>query len=376
MAVEEKLLSPYFPPKTDNPPIKPVPTAIPRLDGIPGRIQNLLERKKQVILYGPPGTGKTYWAMRTVNDLAALACFGRLYVDLSEQDNQALQGEKGKDNALVCKCTFHPSYGYEDFIEGYRPVSENGQLTFVQRSGIFKQLCEDAQKNPSQPYYLIIDEINRGDIPRIFGELLTLLEKDKRGQSVILPVSGDAFQVPENVYIIGTMNTADRSIALLDTALRRRFGFIELMPDTGLLQKDVEGLALGPWLGALNQRIRDHIGRDARNLQIGHAYFLEGERPINDKARFIRILHEDIIPLLEEYCYEDYDTLGQILGNQLVDIKNQRINEELLAIERWDQLLEALLVLTPDLGTSNQVTSTKESLSDDQAEEEADVAGS
>lgn len=347
------------------------PTRAPiRLEGIPGCIQSVLERKRQIILYGPPGTGKTYWAMRTANELAAYLTCGRPYSELSEVEKGEVLGQPGRSNGLVRRCTFHPAYGYEDFIEGYRPISNNGQLAFEKRSGVFKALCEEASKNPGQPYYLIIDEINRGDIPRIFGELLTLLEKDKRGQHILLPLSGDLFQVPDNVYVIGSMNTADRSIALLDTALRRRFGFLELMPDVRLLNLMIEGLPLGPWLEALNERIRTHIGRDARNLQIGHAYFLEGEKPVNDKARFLRILREDILPLLEEYCYEDYDTLGNILGTGLIDVKNQRFKEELLAVERWDQLLEALLAMTPELITSSQVLITQQNEPEEQEEEE------
>lgn len=334
---------------------------VPRLDGIPGRIQSVLDRKLQIILYGPPGTGKTYWAMRTANDLAAYTVYGKPYNELTTAEKDSILGKHGQTSGLVRRCTFHTAYGYEDFIEGYRPVSANGQLAFERRSGIFKTLCEDAQKDPDRPYYLIIDEINRGDIPRIFGELLTLLEKDKRGQPILLPLSGSLFQVPENVYVIGTMNTADRSIALLDTALRRRFGFIELMPNSQLLDISIEGLPLGPWLDALNDRIRTHIGRDARNLQIGHAYFLEGGKPVNNKGRFIRILREDILPLLEEYCYEDYDTLGSILGSQLIDLKNQRFNEDLLTLEHWDQLLEALLAMDPDLITSSKVLRTQQS---------------
>ncbi len=343
----------------------------PRLDGISGRIQSVLDRKRQIILYGPPGTGKTYWAMRAANDLASYMLFGKPYSELSSAEKDSVLGKNGQASGLVRRCTFHPAYGYEDFIEGYRPVSTNGQLAFEKRSGIFKTLCEDAQKDPAKSYYLIIDEINRGDIPRIFGELLTLLEKDKRGQPVLLPLSGSLFQVPENVFIIGTMNTADRSIALLDTALRRRFGFVELMPDSQLLDISIEGLPLGPWLDALNERIRAHIGRDARNLQIGHAYFLEGDKPINDKGRFIRILREDILPLLEEYCYEDYDTLGSILGSRLIDLKGQHFNEELLTLERWDQLLEALLAMDPDLMTSSKVLKTQQSDTTDQMPDES-----
>ena len=127
----------------------------------------------------------------------------------------------------------HPAYGYEDFLEGYRPTEINGSMHFVLRDGIFKQLCAQAKAQPEHNFYLIVDEINRGDIPRIFGELLTLLEKNKRGKTAILPLSGEPFTVPENLYVIGTMNTADRSIALLDAALRRRFGFLELLPEVG-----------------------------------------------------------------------------------------------------------------------------------------------
>jgi len=204
----------------------------------------------------------------------------------------------------VRMCSFHPAYGYEDFLEGFRPEPVNGQMHFVLRSGIFKTLCKNAEAMPNQRFYLIIDEINRGDIPRIFGELLTVLEKDKRGKMVLLPLTGTPFQVPSNVYLIGTMNTADCSIALLDTALRRRFGFIELMPDPGLLADAViEGIPLGPWLKSLNERICTNVGRDARNLQIGHAYLLENGQPIGDFATFARVFQEDILPLLEEYCY-------------------------------------------------------------------------
>src|SRR4029453_3855592 len=144
-----------------------------------------------------------------------------------------------------------------------------GRMAFALRDGIFKLLCRDAEAQPERQFYLIIDEINRGDIPRIFGELLTVLEKDKRGQTLLLGVSGDPFRVPENVFIVATMNTADRSIALLDAALRRRFGFIGLIPDTKVLgNANVSGLPLGRWLEALNSRVREHAGRDARNLQI------------------------------------------------------------------------------------------------------------
>jgi len=247
-------------------------------------------------------------------------------------------------------------------------------LVFPRQDGIFKKLCLDAIQHAHLDYFLIIDEINRGDIPRIFGELLTILEKDKRQQGILLPLSGKQFTVPDNVYILGTMNTADRSIALLDTALRRRFGFVELMPDSQVLQGAVlaNSIPLGLWLDALNERILTHIGRDARNLQIGHAYLLENGRPVAEFARFIRVLQDDIVPLLEEYCYEDYTALSQILGESLVDKTRQRVRHELFALDRQDALIEALLAPSPDLLASAKATREMALAEKEQADEEAE----
>jgi 5-methylcytosine-specific restriction protein B len=170
---------------------------------------------------------------------------------------------------------------------------------------------------------------------------------------MLKPLTGERFQVPENVYLLGTMNTADRSIALLDTALRRRFGFIELMPDSSVLgDAVVGGIPLGPWLDALNRRICDHIGRDARNLQIGHAYLLEGGRPLADIPKLAKVIQEDIIPLLEEYCYEDYAALESILGQGLVDIHAQQMRSELFDDSRQDELVQALLAPCPEIATT------------------------
>lgn len=324
-----------------------------RLEGIPGRLQAILERKGQAILYGPPGTGKTHWARQAARDLAALGAFGRPVAELNPDEHATVEGSTATAG-LVRFCTFHPGYGYEDFIEGFRPQQNaTGQLIFQRTSGVFKTLCADASRAPERKFFLLIDEINRGDIPRIFGELLTLLESDKRGLEVTLALSGERFSVPLNVQVIGTMNTADRSIALLDTALRRRFGFVELMPDASVLgTASAGGIPLGPWLTALNDRLRAHLGRDARNLQIGHAYLLENGRPITDLARFVRVLAEDIVPLLEEYCYEDYAALTKILGPELVDEGRQRIREELFSPARRDELVPALLALSPEIATS------------------------
>jgi len=357
--IERKLLDPGLPIVSQpGAPAQPLKKTIPkfvRLEGkIPGQLQAILERKGQAILYGPPGTGKTHWGKKTAMDLAAVGAFGCLYEELTPEQRTIVDGD-GSNSGLLRSCTFHPAFGYEDFIEGYRPrQGTGGQLVFEKRDGIFKKLCNDASKSDKK-FVLLIDEINRGDIPRIFGELLTLLEKNKRGQKVILPLSGDTFSVPSNVQVIGTMNTADRSIALLDTALRRRFGFVELMPDYSILAGATAGEAipLGKWLESLNNSVRQHVGRDARNLQIGHAYLLdENGKPVTDFAMFARIIAEDIIPLLEEYCYENYDALSEILGEAMIDRERQRVRDELLAPARQQELMQALMAPAPDISTS------------------------
>lgn len=323
-----------------------------RLAGIAGRIQSVLARKSQCILYGPPGTGKTHWALRAANDLAAYSAFGKAFDSLGASDRELVTGA-GRGDGLVRLCCFHPAYGYEDFVEGYRPESVAGQIAFRLRDGLLKRMAKEAERLPERKFVLIIDEINRGDIPRIFGELLTILETDKRGQSVVLPVSGEPFRMPPNLLIIGTMNTADRSISLLDAALRRRFGFVELMPDGSLLRNyTVAGVPLGPWLEALNQRICEHVGRDARHLQIGHSYLLQGGSPIKDLSTFRLVLRDDILPLLEEYCYEDHSALQSILGNGLMDPESRRIRHSLLEEGQEDELVQALLEPCPEITTS------------------------
>ncbi len=329
------------------------PTPPPGVHHLIDRIQSILKRKGQMILYGPPGTGKTYWAEKAAFELAAQSNFQRGFDELSDHQKNSITGNVESFGA-VRTCCFHPAYGYEDFIEGYRPEQADDQMIFTLRSGVFKKLCKDAQDDPETSFYLVVDEINRGDIPRILGELMTILEKDKRGKSITLPTSGEQFKVPSNVYIIGTMNTADRSIALLDAALRRRFGFIELMPDMSVLgEATVRGIRLGRWLEALNQRICENVGRDARNLQIGHSYLLRDDgTPITDFSEFARALHEDIIPLLEEYCYEDYNTLEKILGAGIVDVNDQKIRHELFKPSGQDELHQAIELISFDASRS------------------------
>lgn len=311
------------------------PAPLLELDPLYVRIETILNRKGQAILYGPPGTGKTYHALRAAGELAARRRFGKTFDALSETERLQVEGPDG----LVRFCTFHPGYGYEDFMEGLRPRTINGQMVFEPRDGIFKQLCHDAAKEPSQNFFLVVDEINRGDLPRIFGELISVIERDKRGKLITLPVSRSTFAVPANVLLLGTMNTADRSISLLDTALRRRFGFVELMPNSShLAGKNAGDLPLGPWLEALNARLRQHLKRDARNLQIGHAYLFR----VNSAAEFIRVVRDEIIPLLEEYCYDDFETLKNILNLSLIDAKVGRVREEIFEPNREAELIQAL----------------------------------
>lgn len=315
-----------------------ITSPLPTLHPVISRIEQVLHRKGQVLLYGPPGTGKTYWALRAVRELAARQVFRKTFEQLDPAERAELEGVSG----LVRVCTFHPGYGYEDFVEGLRPRTASGHMVFEPRDGLFKLVCADAARQPNRGFYIVVDEFNRGDVPRIFGELLTILERDKRGMEVVLPVTGDPFAVPPNVFLIGTMNTADRSISLLDAALRRRFGFIELMPDSAQLHgRKVGGLPLGPWLDALNARLRRHLKRDARNLQVGHAYLMP-HQPITSIAEFARVLRDDLVPLLEEYCYDDFAMLGDILGSTLVDVQAGRIRDERFDATAGDALIQAL----------------------------------
>lgn len=347
VAIEEKIDSIKVPPPTE---------------GIIAKMDDILKRKRQVILYGPPGTGKTYWAEKACFELASRKAFGETYDDLSDSEKRVINGKDG----LVRMCCFHPSYSYEDFIEGIKPSVSNGQTVFYLKQGIFKILCNDAEGNPSKNYYLIIDEINRGDISRIFGELVTIIEKEKRRKQVILPLSGDVFSIPDNVYIVGTMNTADRSIALLDIAIRRRFGFIELMSNTELLGDVViEGLPLALWLRELNRRICDKVGRDARNLQIGHSYLMENGKVITDFYRFSKVIQEDVIPLIEEYCYNDYKTIAEIIGKGLVDEENRVIKHELFEPSRKSELISALIQPCPDIASSHIAQTDEQTENDD-----------
>ena len=329
---------------------RPRAAALP-LSGIPRRIEEILDRKGQVILYGPPGTGKTYYALLTAREVVARRVYGRAFDDLSAAEQRTIEGAETGAPGLVRATTFHPEYGYEGFIEGYHPVvGKDDRLAYERRDGVFKRLCDDARNDPqAKPHVLVIDEINRGDIPRIFGELLTLLERDKRGRPVQLPLTGAPFSVPKNVFVIGTMNTADRSIALLDVALRRRFGFVALMPDYTVLGTTVvSGLPVARWLKWVNGRVRQIVGADGRHREIGHGYLWSNGAPVSDPSILAAILRDDIVPLLEEYAFEDLSRLEQILGEVVVDVDAQRVRYEVFDGDP-DAAISALLAAVPEL---------------------------
>ncbi len=195
-------------------------------------------------------------------------------------------------------------------------------LDLVMVDGVFKRVCDAARAHPHTRYVVLIDEINRGNIPKIFGELITLIEKDKRGLTVQLPQSGVSFAVPPNVLIIGTMNTADRSVHLLDTALRRRFTFLELLPESDRLEGATAGaLALDVFLDGLNEQIRRRFGREK---QIGHAMFFHEAGIVDTPESFAAMFHFELLPLLQEYLYEDYGELKNILGD-VIDAGAERV---------------------------------------------------
>lgn len=295
-------------------------SVVPPLTGMVAQMKGELDRKGQLVLYGPPGTGKTYQARRAAEAIVARAAHNRAWDALDAPTRAALWGDGPPEAQRLWMCTFHPSFAYEEFVEGLRPKPVPGGLDFQPRPGLFRRLCMVAAQT-REPCILIIDELNRGDVPRIFGELLTLLEADKRGRVfVTLPWSQAPFTIPPNVFVVGTMNTADRSIMLLDAALRRRFGFLELMPDPRLLAgPPVGGIALDRLLIGLNRRLTEALGADGRNLQVGHAYLMRDSAPLRDPAELLRVVRAELLPLLQEYCYDQPRALSAILGPELVD---------------------------------------------------------
>ncbi len=254
---------------------------------------------KNIILYGSPGVGKTYNTKKLISLIESGKSEKDIFITIKNNElNDLVDITDIKDRVKFI--TFHQSFGYEDFIEGFRPNVE-GHIQL--QDGIFKAICNDANNDKNKNYYLIIDEINRGNISKIFGELITLIEEDKRDTlEVTLPYSKKSFKIPSNLYIIGTMNSTDKSIALIDIALRRRFTFLKMKPNVDL----VIHIKAKEIMTQLNQKIKDTLGED---YILGHSYFMK----IDNDGDLGFVLEYKIIPLLEEYYYGD-DRLKEILN--------------------------------------------------------------
>lgn len=267
---------------------------------------DLLEYKKNLILQGPPGTGKTFIAKRLA--YASIGC---------------------KDSTKIEMIQFHQSYAYEDFIQGYRPTSDG---KFQLQSGLFYDFCIRAQRDPKHKYFFIIDEINRGNLSKIFGELMMLIEHDKRGETFGIKLTysgseGEKFYIPENLYIIGTMNTADRSLAIVDYALRRRFVFVDVKPafnHPGFEELLKVNEVPDPLIKKICERMEDLNNTIAGddNLRkwftVGHSYFCNPVRQ-PDIEWYKQVIMNEIGPLLREYWFDDEDKAEENIKKLLRD---------------------------------------------------------
>ena len=278
-----------------------------------------IRKVMNVILYGPPGTGKTYKTARRCVEI----CDGsgqRTDDQIRDRYRQLVVARR------IDFVTFHQSYGYEEFVEGLRPeTGTDAGIRLEATDGVLKRIAARAA-TADEPFVLVIDEINRANISKVMGELITLVEEDKRQDAenelaVTLPHSGERFTLPANLHLLGTMNTADRSIALLDTALRRRFRFEEMAPDPELLDEAANetGVPLQDVLRAMNERLEWLLDRDHL---IGHAWFM-GART---RADVDDVMRRKIIPLLAEYFYEDWAKVCAVLGGGDDFVKGEPLN--------------------------------------------------
>ena len=281
------------------------------------RLVKLLRRKKNIILQGAPGVGKTFAAKRLAYSMMGV-----------------------KDISRVEMVQFHQSYSYEDFVVGYRPTKTG----FDKNYGPFYHFCSRAQNDKNNDYFFIIDEINRGNLSKIFGELFMLIESDKRGAELNLLYVNESFSVPPNVHIIGMMNTADRSLAMMDYALRRRFSFYEFEPafDTAGFRKYQKTLdnpkfnRLIDCVKELNRAIEEDPSL-GRGFRIGHSYFVINKPKDADDTWLKEHMDDDwlndvidfeLIPLLEEYWFDDGKKVEEWTERLKLSQREERLNRE------------------------------------------------
>lgn len=273
---------------------------------LPPRIRSIYPLN--LIIYGAPGTGKTYstaeYALAIIENKSRKEIKSKYFSRKELMDAYKSRVKSGQ----IVFTTFHQSYGYEDFIQGLRPDTSSETMAFKTIDGVFKKIADEALNHYDKDYIIIIDEINRANISKVFGELITLIEEDKRWGEVnelsVTLQSGDPFAVPNNLYIVGTMNSADKSISLIDAALRRRFSFIEQRPDDNLVTDPL----LRSVLKEMNLMLADKL--ESTDLLVGHSYFMN--KSADDLCD---ILNNNIIPLLYEYFYDQRKRVKSLLDD-------------------------------------------------------------